>query len=126
KVGRYRTNKGTVYLHGHLSGQSIPVVVEVGSGRRYLHFEISLSGSDGEISVGNGIFDWKSSRPSPYYDQYRSLIDSNRFCPVPSGYFSGMIAEAVRLYQDPNARSVSSLSDGLETMRVIRDAGRLW
>ncbi|MDA3947808.1 MAG: Gfo/Idh/MocA family oxidoreductase [Spirochaeta sp.] len=126
KAGRYRSARGTVYLHGHFAGQPVPVVIEVGSGRRYLHFETVLSGSDGEVRVGNGIFEWKLGRPSPFYEQYRSLIDSNRFPPAPSGYFSGMISEAVRLYQNDTARSRSSLADGLAAMRVIRDAGRLW
>jgi hypothetical protein len=101
------------------------VVIEVGSGRNYLHFETVLSGSDGEVRVGNGIFEWKLGRPSPFYEQYRSLIDSNRFPPSPSGYFTGMVAEAVRLYQDGGARSRSSLTDGVAALRVIRDAGRL-
>lgn len=125
KVGRYRSRHGTVYLHGHLAGRAVPVMIEVGSGRNYLHFETVVSGSDGEIRVGNGIFEWKLGRPSPFYEEYRSLIDSNRFPPSPSGYFSGMVAEAVRLHQNSGTRSRSSLADGLAAMRVIRDAGRL-
>lgn len=127
RVGRYRRPGSTVFLHGRLQRRRTPVLFEIGGGRRYLHFEIVLSFSDGEVRIGNGIFDWSRATESPYYERYRSLIDTHRFRPEPSGYFSGMAAEAVRLVEDPSARSRSSLADGYAAMKVIRDAGRsMW
>ena len=104
----------------------VPVVIEVGSGRSYLMFEIVLSCTDGEIRVGNGVFDWQVAETSPYYAGYRSLRSLRRTVPQPTGYFGGMIAEAVRLWRDPHARSESSATDGTIAMEVIHRASRGW
>lgn len=125
RIGRFRSNRSSVFLHGTLSRRNIPTVIEVGADRRYLQFEIVLSFTDGEIRIGNGVFEWRKAQSSPFYSSYRSLIDTRRVPPEPSGYFSGMIDEAVRLYFDRNAVSRSRVADGLSAMRVIRDAGRL-
>ncbi|MFP4151674.1 MAG: Gfo/Idh/MocA family protein [Alkalispirochaeta sp.] len=126
KVGRYRTHRSSVFLHGILRNRQIPVEIEIGGERNYLRFEVTLSFSDGEIRLGNGVFTWEKSRPSPHYSSYRSLINAEKRIPEPSGYFSGMIEEAVRLHDEPGASSASSLADGAAAMRVIRDARRLW
>lgn len=126
KIGTYRTTQSSVFLHGRTRAKRVPVVLEVGARRRYLHFEIVLSFEDGEIRVGNGVFQWYRGAPSPHYSSYRSLTPLHRFPPRPSGYFSGMLSEAVRLFDNPEALSRSSLQDGLSVMRVIRKAGLLW
>lgn len=125
RVGRYRSTRSSVFLHGELRSRDIPVVIEVGAQRRYLQFEVTLSFTDGEITVGNGIFRWSKAQASPYYSAYRSLVDQRRIPPEPSGYFAGMLHEAVRLYNDPQGVSRSKIADGLAALRVIRDAGRL-
>lgn len=126
KIGAYRAERSSVSLHGTLRRRGIPVSIEVGAERDYLHFELDLSFSGGRIRIGNGIFDWSRSEHSPFYSGYRSLLPLHRSPPEPTGYFAGMAAEAVRLVQDPTARSRSSVADGWEAMRVISAAGRLW
>jgi predicted dehydrogenase len=126
KVGRYRSSSSSVFLHGTTQRDRIPVVMEIGAERKYLHFEITLSFEDGEIRLGNGIFQWFRGRQSPYYSSYRSLMELHRSPPRPTGYFSGMVEEAVRLVDDPRAVSKSSLEDGLAAMKVITKAGLLW
>ncbi len=126
KIGAYRSGRSSVSLHGNLRLRGIPVSIEVGAERDYLHFELDLSFSGGRIRIGNGIFDWSRSEPSPFYSGYRSLLPLHRYPPEPTGYFAGMAGEAVRLIQDPAARSRSSVADGWEVMRVISTAGRLW
>ncbi len=125
KVGRYRSTRSSVFLHGTTRRDGVPVAIEIGAQRNYLHFEIVLSFSDGEIRVGNGIFSWSRSRPSLHYSAYRSLMNAEYRPPRPSDYFSGMMAEAVRLADDPSAASRSTLKDGLAAMSVIRKAGLL-
>jgi predicted dehydrogenase len=126
RIGRYRTHRSSVFLHGILRKRGIPVEIEIGGERDYLRFEVHLFFSSGEIRVGNGVFTWETSRPSPHYSSYRSLIDRERRVPEPSGYFSGMIAEAVRLYENPGTISASTVADGAAAMRVIRDARLVW
>ncbi len=126
KVGRYRSSSSSVFLHGSTKKKQIPVVIEVGAERNYLHFEIVLSFENGEIRLGNGIFQWYRGRPSAHYSSYRSLMEQHRFPPRPTEYFSGMVNEAIRLVNDPHAVSRSSLEDGLAAMKVIRKAAFLW
>jgi hypothetical protein len=54
------------------------------------------------------------------------LVDLRRNVPEPTRYFSGMIAEAVRLVRDPQAVSRSRAADALAVMRVVSRAGRFW
>ncbi len=119
RVGNVRSSDSTVYVHGTLKGRSIPVVLEVGAGRDYLHLETELTFSAGRIRVGNGIFSWERSEKSPYYTGYRSLAPQPRIVPSPTGYFSGMVQEAIRLVDDPRGRSRSSAADAWEALRVV-------
>ncbi|MFW5694308.1 MAG: Gfo/Idh/MocA family protein [Alkalispirochaeta sp.] len=124
RVGVYRSHRSSVVLHGELQRRGVPVSIEVGAERDYLHFELELSFRSGRIRIGNGVFDWARSEASPHYSGYRSLLPIHRRPPEPTGYFSGMAAEAVRLVRNPAGRSVSSVEDGWRAMRVISAAGR--
>ncbi len=123
-VGRYRDSRSSVYLHGRLQRRQIPVLIEVGAERDYLQFEVDLSFTGGRIRLGNGVFEWSRSQESPYYSEYRSLTPIHRYPPEPTGYFSGMAAEAVALMRDRSRRSRSTVEDGRQAMRVIAAAGR--
>lgn len=122
RVGALRSSTGSTFLLGHTGRGRVPFSLELGSGRDFLHFEVTLSCERGEITVGNGLFTWRESRVSPYYSAYRSLADLQRRVPVPTEYFSGMAAEAVRLVRDPTARSRSSIADGRAAVAQIRRA----
>lgn len=123
-IGSYRDTHSSVYMHGHLQRRQIPIVIEVGAERDYLQFEVDLSFTGGRIRLGNGVFEWSRSQESPYYSGYRSLTPMHRYPPVPTGYFSGMAAEAVGLVRDRSRKSRSTVEDGLQAMRVITTAGR--
>lgn len=123
-VGSYRDNRSSVYMHGRLQRRKTPVVIEVGAERDYLQFEVDLSFTGGRIRLGNGVFEWSRSQESPYYSGYRSLTPMHRYPPEPTGYFSGMAAEAVGLVRDRSRRSRSTVEDGRQAMRVITAAGR--
>lgn len=94
------------------------LVLEASPGRDHLQFELDLSFERGRIRVGNGIYEEGESRPSPYYEQYRSILPvRQRF--RKTGYFSGMMAHAVNLYHDPGQESLSTFADGLAAIRII-------
>jgi predicted dehydrogenase len=125
RIGDFRRPRSSAYLIGVLEGSETPVSIEIGAERDHLLFEITLSFVSGQIIVGNGIFSWEMSVPSPHYDRYRSLQTTRRNVPEPTGYFRGMAEEAVRLLRNPGTQSDSSVEDGLAVMRVVGRHGRL-
>jgi predicted dehydrogenase len=119
RFGRYRSRRRSAFLYGGLRRRSLPVTLEIGAQRRYLLFEVLLSFSDGEVRLGNGEFAVSRAVESPFYSGYRSLQSDQRRVPEPTGYFEGMVAEAVRLLDDATAVSESSAQDGLAVMREL-------
>jgi len=109
-----------------LSGKAGPaaLILEVGSRRDHLVFEIDMSFEFGRIRVGNGVFTFERSGASPYYSDYRSLLPEETPDIQQTGYFSGMIADAVKCRLEPHYTPVSGAGDSLEVMRFIRSARR--
>lgn len=126
RQGGFRSCHPATLLYGRLTQQDVPVSIEIGSRRDYLHLEIELSFSGGMIRIGNGVFSWQRSLPSPFYERYRSLMEMPRNVPQPTGYFLNVMNEAVRLVRDPSAVSRSTAADALKTIRVIRRARRFF
>lgn len=126
RYGSMRSSRSSAFLFGTLRRRRVPVMIEHGSERDYLLFEVLLSMTGGEILVGNGEFQWRRSTESPYYSGYRSLAQSNRRRPEPSGYFSGVVNEAVLLAEEPDRPGTSTAADALEAMRVIAESQRLF
>jgi hypothetical protein len=107
---------------GGQGADSIPVAIEVGSQRDHLVFEVELNFSSGRIRVGNGVYSFERSGESPHYEGYRSLLPDEEAPPRPekTGYFSGMVADAVRCVREPAHMPLSSAEDALEVMKFIR------
>ncbi len=105
----------------------IPVVIELGSQRDHLIFELELAFEKGRIRMGNGVYSFERSAESPYYEGYRSLETDPEAPPPPiqTGYFSGMIADAVRCLREAEHLPRSSALDALEVMKFIRSL-RAW
>lgn len=105
------------------------VVIEVAGNRDHFVFELDLSFERGRVRIGNGLYDEGAGGPSPLYEHLRSLLP----VPVdpadlsPSGYFSGMAADAVGAVGDPGRVPLSSGADGLAALegvdRILRAAG---
>ncbi len=123
RYGSMRRATPSTFLYGKAG--TIPVSLEVGSRRDHLVFELELSFEQGRIRIGNGVLAFEKSSSSPYYSDYRSLLPD----PTPdikqTGYFSGMIADAVKCRCNPLHMPVSSAKDSLEVMRFIH-AARRW
>lgn len=119
RSGSLRSDRSSTFLRGLLRRRGVPVGIEVGSERDYLHLEIVLTFVSGRIRIGNGVFEWERSVESPWYSGYRSLISLNRTVPQPTGYFTGMMREAIRLLREDASPSLSSAADAYAVMQVI-------
>ena len=102
--------------------RGVPVHIECGAGRDHLVFELDLSLVSGRIRIGNGLYEEYASHPSPYYAGTRSLRRLPIRRPRRTGYFSGMMADAVRCARDPRWEPVSSALDGLEALGFVLTA----
>ncbi len=120
RVGSLRRRLSSSFLHGTLQRSGVPVVIEIGSERTYLQFDMILSFAAGRIHLGNGRFVWEESLPSHHYGGYRSLLNRHRTVPEPTNYFAGMVADAVACLDDRTKHPVSTAEDALAAMRVIR------
>ena len=98
---------------------SIPVTIEVGAEREHLVFEVDLSFQRGRIRVGNGLYEEHESRESPHYEGFRSLAPTGVGPPERTGYFAGMLEDAVACALDPARRPRSDAADGLAALRFI-------
>lgn len=117
RFGRMRSRRGSLFLSA--TAGRVPVVIEVGAERDHLLFEVELSFERGRIRVGNGVYAFDESVESPYYEGYRSLQPAEQPGVSRTGFFAGMLADAVACVRDPGREPVSSARDGLATMRFI-------
>lgn len=98
---------------------SVPVYLEVGAGRQQLEFELELSFQRGRLRIGNGVLEEAAAVASRWYSGFYSLE------PVPlprvqdKGYFTGMMADAVRCVRQPERQPRSSGLDGLAAVQLM-------
>ncbi len=118
KYGSMHSSTSSAYIFGKAG--KVPVCIEVGSERDHLVFELELSFERGRIRVGNGVLSFEESSASPYYSDYRSLLPAETPVIKRTGYFAGMIADAVRCCREPEYQPVSNAAASLEVMRFIR------
>lgn len=115
---------GTVFLFGHFGGGGIaaspmPFCIELGSGRDHLVFEIEISCSAGRLRIGNGIFEVYESAPASYAEGFRALSKTRSDFDAPTGYFSGMLADAAACVRDSERQPLSGAEKGLAVIEYL-------
>ena len=92
------------------------------SGRcKYFGFDLELRFSEGRILIGNGLFQVETKKESPYYSGFFSLLKDKSFKPAKkSGYFSNMVQNAVD-FLDNSSPLISTLDDGINTLKTLED-----
>jgi predicted dehydrogenase len=102
-------------------------ILELSNRFQALVFELDLDLSRGRLRIGNGLFEAWRSEPSPYYEGFHSLKRARVEAFRTTGYFSGMLADAVAVLRHPGRRPVSAGEDGLAAVeaidRILRLAG---
>ncbi|MBN1411945.1 MAG: Gfo/Idh/MocA family oxidoreductase [Spirochaetales bacterium] len=96
------------------------VLINAACNRDYLEFQLDLDFTHGRIVVGNGIYEEYGSVQSPYYEEINSLkkIRSIKF--KKTGYFSGMLEDAVKVFKNQQEKPVSSGMDGLKAVELLQ------
>ncbi|MCL2720355.1 MAG: Gfo/Idh/MocA family oxidoreductase [Treponema sp.] len=97
----------------------IPVLIEIGSSRDHLVFEIEFSCKKGRLRIGNGVFEVWESLPSPYAENFRSLKNTGKSFTGATGYFANMLKDAVTCVKDPQRKPLSGAVDGLNVIKYL-------
>ena len=124
-----KKKSGTVFLLGQLLKPSIPAanplpfLMELGTERDHLVFELEISCERGKLKIGNKIFEIWESKESTYAAGFFSLEKTLEGFPEKTGYFSNMAADALscaraRLNKEIPA-PISSAADGLRVIEYL-------
>jgi predicted dehydrogenase len=123
---KMRSKDGTAFLYGQACGLapdgadiSMPFCLEIGAGRDYLAFEIEVSCATGRLRIGNGVFEVSESVPSPYAEGFRSLSTVLSGFDGLTGYFSGMMADAVLCVREATRKPVSGAEQALAVIEYL-------
>lgn len=126
-TGVYKDEKGIVrnfsahYQSIVSSFGTIPEVTIKMSGRsKFFEFRIEILGTLGKICIGNGFAELFLRKESKLYTGFYSLTRQKLKLPKKTGYFSGMIQNAVD-FLDGNSELVSPLEDAISDLRVLEE-----
>lgn len=100
---------------------TIPEVTLKMSGRsKFFEFRIEILGTLGKICIGNGIAEFFKREESKLYTGFYSLSRQKIKFPKKTGYFSGMIQNAVD-FLDGESELVSPLEDAIADLKVLEE-----
>jgi predicted dehydrogenase len=102
-----------------LRAGGVPGSLQVSGGLEPLIFELDLCFTRGRLRIGNGLYEEWESGLSPYYEGFASLRRLPARPPSRTGYFRGMLQDAVAVLREPGRRPVSSGEDGLAAVEAI-------
>ena len=107
-------------LNVHCCAAACPDINLHFSGRsRYFCFEIDLIGTEGRITIGNGVHRFYCRKASTLYTGFYSLSEDKKIrIPKKSLYFSNMIQNALD-FLDGMAPLRSPLETGMNALRVL-------
>ena len=126
-TGIYKDEKGIVRnFTAHYSSVAsrfgtIPEVTIKMSGRsKFFEFRIEILGTLGKICIGNGFAELFLRKESKLYTGFYSLTKQKLKLPKKTGYFSGMIQNAVD-FLDGTSELVSPLEDAISDLKVLEE-----
>lgn len=122
-TGVFRDEEKSVrQFSAHYSTSKCPDVTIGISGRsRFFGFEISITGTEGRICIGNGYLKLYHREKSSLYSGFYSLLnDRSESLPKKTFYFSNMIQNAVD-FLDGKANLRSTLQTGINALSVLEE-----
>ena len=120
-IGIKKDEKGEVRnLNAHFScSKCSDVSIQINGESKFFGFEVDITGTEGRILIGNGIFKLFVKEESKLYSNFYSLEeDKSVKGPKHSGYFSNMYKNAVE-FLDGKAELKSTLQTGMNTLAII-------
>ncbi|WP_296664809.1 MULTISPECIES: Gfo/Idh/MocA family protein [unclassified Treponema] len=114
--------KNVRQFSAHYSTSKCPDVTIGISGRsRFFGFEISITGTEGRVCIGNGYLKLYHREKSSLYSGFYSLLnDRSESLPKKTFYFSNMIQNAVD-FLDGKANLRSTLQTGINALSVLEE-----
>jgi predicted dehydrogenase len=104
---------------GKING--INAFFNIGFKTAHFTFEIDITFKNGRARIGNGLFEISSSKESPYYEGFCSLVKEDGCGNFrKTGCFSGMAANCVD-FLDGKAPIGSTLEDGIGALLTIEE-----
>ena len=126
-TGIFKDEKGIVrnfsahYQSVVSSFGTIPEVTIKMSGRsKFFEFRIEILGTLGKICIGNGFANLYLREESKLYTGFFSLTPQKLKLPKKTGYFSGMVQNAVD-FLDGASELVSPLDDAIADLKVLEE-----
>lgn len=121
-TGVFKDEKGIVRnFSAHYSTTEIPEITIKMSGRsKFFEFRIEILGTLGKIIVGNGIAEFSLRKESKLYSGFYSLTRQKVKFPKKTGYFSGMIQNAVD-FLNGESELVSPLEDAIADLKILEE-----
>ncbi|MBQ0051290.1 MAG: Gfo/Idh/MocA family oxidoreductase [Treponema sp.] len=121
-IGIYKDEKNIVRnFTAHYSTEKIPEITIKMSGRsKFFEFRIEILGTLGKIIVGNGIHEFYLRKESKLYTGFYSLTPQKLKLPKKTGYFSGMVQNAVD-FLEGKSELVSPLKDAIKDLQVLEE-----
>ncbi|MBQ9205223.1 MAG: Gfo/Idh/MocA family oxidoreductase [Treponema sp.] len=100
---------------------TIPEITVKMSGRsKFFEFRVEILGTLGKIIIGNGIAQFYKREESKLYTGFYSLSAQKIKLPKKTGYFSGMVQNAVD-FLDGESELVSPLDDAIADLKVLEE-----
>ncbi len=125
--GLFRDQNNVVrQVSAFYSTQKCPQVCITMSGRsKYFGFEITITGTQGRICIGNGYLKFYKRAESSLYTGFYSLC-ADKFVKIPkkTQYFSNMIQNAVD-FLDGKEKLKSTLQTGINALAVLEEIKEL-
>lgn len=118
----YKDEKNIVRnFSAHYESEKIPEIEIKMSGRsKFFEFRIEVLGTTGKLCIGNGIAELWHRQESSLYTGFYSLSKQKIKLPKKTGYFSGMVQNAVD-FLDGQSELVSPLEDAVKDLKVLED-----
>ena len=103
------------------TANNVDVMIEFGTGRTYLSFELDLSFEKGHLKIGNGIYQEYKADVSPFYQKAYSLKRQYRFRFKKTEYFRNTHQAAIDLLKQNNENERKKhIYDAFTTMDIIK------
>jgi predicted dehydrogenase len=106
--------------------EKCPEVIISMSGRsRFFNFELTITGTEGRICIGNGFLKFYQRGESLLYSGFTSLIsDKSVKLPKKTLYFSNMVQNAVD-FLDGKEKLKSTIQTGINSLAVLEEIKNL-